>query len=100
MRGSRAGHDLAGRRHSGRTPEAGRRGTVPSELRGSSTLTEQIASVTQQTQKACVAAAVFVVSCAMLHMFVSRPHYRHSVDHLPASGVHAVQPLGLYVHIL
>ena len=39
----------------------------------------------KQTQ-ACVAAAVFVVSCAMLHMFVSRPQHKHSVDHLPASG--------------
>ena len=38
---------------------------------------------------------VFVVSCAMLHMFVSRPHHKHAVDHLPASGGgrYAVQQL-------
>ena len=52
VRGSRAGHDHAGRRHSGRTPGAGRRGTVPSELRGgSSTLTEQHACVTKNKKK-------------------------------------------------
>ena len=34
---------------------------------------------------------VFVVSCAMLHMFVSRPQHKHSVDHLPASGGEGMQ---------
>ena len=52
------------------------------------------ASHKKQTQ-AGVVVVVFVVSCAMLHMFVSRPQHKHSVDHLPASGGgrHAVQQL-------
>ena len=81
VRGRGVGHDHAGHRDSGRTSATGR-------------------SERHEKTQACVVVAVFVVSCVMLHMFVSRPHYRHPVDHLPASGVHAVQPLGVYVHSL
>ena len=51
------------------------------------------ASHKKQTRGGVV--VVFVVNCAMLHMFVSRPLHKHSVDHLPASGGgrHAVQQL-------
>ena len=48
------------------------------------------ASHKKQTQ-AGVVVVVFVVSCATLHMFVSRPQHKHSVDHLPASGGEGMQ---------